>query len=395
MTLLLLNQFYAPGPAPTGELLADLARHLAAQGDSVSVVCARAPYAGSNGNAPRDPDGVRVLRTPAFAFSHRRAARLASWLSFYAGALWHALRSDADVVLTLTTPPLLSLAGALAQRLRGARHFIWEMDLYPDVAVAVGVFPPRSWPDRIAGALADLARRRADGVIAIGPCMRDRLMSRGVPGGLIHVVDNWADPAAIAPLPFPPGPYTLLYSGNLGLAHDVETIAAAIEALNGDAGFRFVFAGGGPRRRALEDRCRAAGVSNVFFEGYIEIGELSDHFGACHVGLVTQHPATLGCVVPCKTYALMAAGRPVLFIGPRQATPARIIGRFACGWQIDPGDSAGLVALLAVLADNPNLVREAGRRARHAFLENYTVQLGVARIADVLCGNGKLSQWTR
>ena len=43
------------------------------------------------------------------------------------------------------------------------------------------------------------------------------------------------------------------------------------------------------------------------------------------MGLVTQIPETLGAVVPSKTYGIMAAGRPVLYVGPRDATPARIL----------------------------------------------------------------------
>src|ERR1019366_2243801 len=71
-------------------------------------------------------------------------------------------------------------------------------------------------------------------------------------------------------------------------------------------------------------------------------------------------PKTLGSVVPSKTYGLMAAGRPILFIGPRHATPARIIAGFHCGWQVDPGDSEDVVALLERLAADPIRISLAG-----------------------------------
>jgi glycosyltransferase involved in cell wall biosynthesis len=80
----------------------------------------------------------------------------------------------------------------------------------------------------------------------------------------------------------------------------------------------------------------------------------------------------------------MAAGRPILYIGPREATPARIIERFRCGWQVDPGDSAALIALLEHLAGNPGLTHEAGARGREAFLQHYDLPIGVARICSIL-----------
>jgi hypothetical protein len=89
-------------------------------------------------------------------------------------------------------------------------------------------------------------------------------------------------------------------------------------------------------------------------------------------------------VVPSKTYGLMAAGRPILYIGPREATPALIITRHQCGWQIDPGDTATLIALLKHLAVNQNMVRDSGARAREALLRNYDLPIGVASICNTL-----------
>ena len=78
------------------------------------------------------------------------------------------------------------------------------------------------------------------------------------------------------------------------------------------------------------------------------------------MGLVTQIPETVGAVVPSKIYGIMAAGRPVLYVGPQGSTPARIIERHECGWRIEPGDTAGMVRLLKRLEQDRGLVREAG-----------------------------------
>jgi glycosyltransferase involved in cell wall biosynthesis len=107
--------------------------------------------------------------------------------------------------------------------------------------------------------------------------------------------------------------------------------------------------------------------------------------------LVTQKPACLGTVVPSKIFPLMAAGRPVLFIGPRESTPALIIERFSCGWQIDAGNAASLTALLKRLAANRSEVQAAGGRAREAFLAHFNRSDGVARICGIL-GAGEIAE---
>jgi colanic acid biosynthesis glycosyl transferase WcaI len=385
MRLLLFNQFFAPDPAPTGQYLADVASEAAAHGHAVSVVCSRTAYAGS-GSATSRLAGVRVFETPCVRFGHGVVARLLSYASFYLGALWHGLFSPhADAVLTLTTPPMLSLIGTILKKLRGSRHYIWEMDVYPDVAVALGVLSPRSLLTRALGIVADYCRRHADGIVVLGPCVRERLIRHGLSPGKIEVVENWADGVFIRPRPFPPlDPLVLLYSGNLGLAHDTETLGAAMAQLKDDARFRFLFAGGGPRRQALETFCRIRSLANTAWMPYQEHESLPDHFAACHIGLVTQVPSSLGTVVPSKIYALMAAGRPVLFIGPSQATPAILIEKYRCGWHIEPGDADGAAGLLRLLAASPQLILDAGARAREAFVAHYDLPSGVAGILRVL-----------
>lgn len=384
MRILLLNQFFWPDAAPTAALAADVVRQLAARGHQVTVVCSAKTYFDAKADQPAPP--AEIVRVGGARYSRGAAGKLLSWTSFLLAAARRSLRlAPPDLVLAMTTPPGLALIGLLLKRRFGSRLWIWEMDLYPDVAAATGTVDPTSPLYRTAHRILTGIRREADGILALGECMRERLVASGVEADRILVAENWADGAAIRPRPFPTlPPLRVLYSGNLGLAHDTETIFQAMLQLKDHAGIEFRFAGDGARRRELEDKCRRAGLERTAFEPYCEAARLPERLSACHVGLVTLQLACAGTVVPSKVYPLLAAGRPVLFIGPRSSTAARLIERHACGWMAPPGDVPAVVTLLEELVAEPWRIVEAGARARRALEEHYELRHGVERIVAAL-----------
>jgi colanic acid biosynthesis glycosyl transferase WcaI len=383
MKILLMNQFFWPDSAATGQLLTDVARDLAAQGHEVDVICGGTYAAANQDNAP----AVTIHRVKGVRFSRGTAGRISSYLTFYLGAAWRALTMRCpDVVLTLTTPPLLSLIGALMRRLRRTRFYIWEMDVYPDVAVDLGYVRNGSILHNLLGTLADWSRRQADGIIALGDCMRDRLIARNVEPSKIAIVHNWADSSQIRVLPRESRDSTLhiVYSGNLGLAHDIYTVSEAMLQLRDDSRFHFTFTGGGARRPELATFVEAHDIKSVEMRPYVARIDLSETLGLGDIGLVTQRNDCCGSVVPSKVYGLMAAGRPILFIGPAAATPALIVETHACGWHIACGDSEALVQLLRHLATHPDEITAAGMNARAALEVYYDRPVGTGQVIAVL-----------
>jgi colanic acid biosynthesis glycosyl transferase WcaI len=390
--IIVISQFFGPDQSAVGQFLADFADGAAAAGHDVRIICGPDDYAVGDVAARSNDQGeksesaaefcsgrppIRIARVRAAAFSQSKMRKLLSYATFYAGAFWRALSiTRPDVVVTLTAPPGLAWIGWLAQRVRGCRHVAWEMDLYPDIAIALDI-PVAAWTSRIL----DFPRRRADVIIAPGVCMRTRLLQQRIPEDRIVVAENWADGRAIFPLPFPePAPLRILYSGNLGLAHDVATIRAVMEHLAERPDVLFIFAGGGLARRELIEFCQEREIKNVSFRGYVRLQDLGAGLAECHIGLVTQKPTTLGAIVPSKIYGLMAAGRPVLYIGPASATPATLIQKFNCGWHFDCGDEAGVAALLLHLIEDREELHRKGQNGREAFIENYDKPAGVARV---------------
>jgi colanic acid biosynthesis glycosyl transferase WcaI len=382
MHILAINQFFWPDTAATGQLLADVAQLLDPEVHVMTVLCGASDYGAVD---TASPPRVKIVRLGGVAFSRGKIGRVTSYASFFAAAaLRGILGPKPALVLTLTTPPLICLLGTLVKRMRGSRHYIWEMDLYPDIAVDLNVLRATSLLTRLIGIVADFSRKRADGIIALGDDMKARLVARGIPEHKILVAENWADGCEIVPAPFRDGPLVVHYSGTFGLAHEEQTITEAMRQLRDDGRFRFVFAGGGARRERLEEFCRAKRMARVEFRPYARRSDLSRSLAEGHVGLVTQIPETVGAVVPSKVYGIMAAGRPVLYIGPRQATPARIIQQYGCGWRVEPGDAAGFVQLLRHLEQNRHLLRDAGLRARNTFDKQYDKPIGVARVLSIL-----------
>lgn len=382
MRIVLLNQFFWPNTVATAQLLSDAAQELSREHE-VTVICSGSPR--TSREIPGDEFNIEIIRTRGWKFSHRWPARVASYAAYLAGTVWHCCRvKRPDVFVTMTTPPFLSTIGSLFGLLRGTRHVIWEMDVYPDIATDLGYFKHGGIADRVTGAILDWSRRRAESIIVLGEEMKLRLVARGVGEKKIYVAENWADGSEIQPQPAPDGPLVVEYAGNLGLAHEIETVASVIERLANRSSVRFVFAGGGPRRQEFEAACRARGLRNVDFKPYCSRSELSKRLGEGHIGLVTQVSETRGSIVPSKIYGILASGRPLLYVGPTGTTPSHHISNFNCGWQVLPGDVDGLEALLLYLDGNRHLVSAAGAKGRVAFEQNFDRSIAVQRILRII-----------
>jgi UDP-N-acetylglucosamine:LPS N-acetylglucosamine transferase len=193
--IVLINQFYKPDTAATGQLLADVAEELAAKGHEVHVICGRTMYGGGRLPAPREQvvNGIHIHRVACTSFGrHRLIGRAMDYLSFYLTAARRALKLPRpDVCVSLTTPPLISLVGLMLSKLKGTQSVIWVMDVYPDVAVAYDVLQKRTLLYRVLTRVNRVLYRNAAAVISLGEVMTQRLQSLGAGPDNIHTVHNW------------------------------------------------------------------------------------------------------------------------------------------------------------------------------------------------------------
>lgn len=384
MRIVLLNQYYAPDGAATAQLAADLGAGLAAAGHDVAAVCSDHAYADPSRRYPRREtiDGVRVERVATTAFGRRtRAGRLLDYAAFALGAARRLSRlrfgagSPPDVVVSLTTPPLIGLVGARSARRAGAASVLWSMDVYPEIAFALGALPPFSLAGRAASAASRRLLRATDAAVALDTAMGERLSAAGA--RRVAVIANWADGDAIRPRPVAGHPlrrlwgwegrFVVVYSGNLGLAHDFETILAAALELAGDPGVRFAFLGDGQRFERLRTLVRDRGLGNVEVRPGVERAKLGESLTAADAHFVTLRDGLEGLLVPSKIYGILAAGRPVLYVGPDAGGVADAVRESHGGVRVGNGDGDGLARAISAYAASPARRDEDGRRARAHF----------------------------
>ena len=410
MRILFINQTYAPDVAASAQLLEGMARQFADHGHEVAVITSRSLYGKTGATLPRYEmrDGVAVHRVGVSRFGKGSVpARMFDAGMFYLAAVWKAWRvrlpgGRPQVTVTLTSPPYIGFIGALARMMQGGRrrgrfYVNWTMDLYPDVLTAAGMIKPRSLTGRVMSRLNRWCLRLSDRVVVLGRCMKDRLIEQGIDADKIDIISVWpvspvlsmeeaAQPSSYRERWDLQDKFTVMYSGNLGVAHETQTLYDTMLRLRDRDDIRFVFVGGGKRRPGLARFVEAHGLTNVLQKGYAPFEELADLLRLGDVHLISQQPEFVGVVVPSKLFGIMASARPSLYVGPREAEVARVIDESGAGLIFDQGDAEGLAAAIERLADDRAEIAAMSRAAHDATVQQHTLPHRFRKIEALLEG---------
>ncbi|HYW05530.1 MAG TPA: glycosyltransferase family 4 protein, partial [Longimicrobium sp.] len=320
------------------------------------------------------------------------AGRAAGYATYLWGAFWALLRARrGSVVVAMTDPPFLLAPALMAARLRRFRVVAWVQDVYPQLAVALGVLASETALSRRLHAYAGRLLRACDGVVTLGPGMSRVITGMGVAPERVVAVHNWADAGSITPVaedenPFVrehglEGRFVVMYSGTAGRAHTFDATIEAARELAADPEILFLFVGGGAQSAALR---AASATAPVRFLAYQPRAMLAASLSAGHVALVTENPRAAGLVLPSKTYGAMAAGRPILYVGEPDSDVAAMVREHGCGIVVSHDDAAGIVAAVRELKANPELRERMGRAGRRAAETVYDRPLATRRHAAVL-----------
>jgi len=395
-----VNRFYAPDHSATAQILTDLAVALVRRGHEVHVVTSQGLYDDPAAKLPLEEtlDGVLVHRVPVPAYDRNNLGKRALGYLFVYRQLASALRKlilTGDIVVAKTDPPLLSVVVARAISGKGAILVNWLQDVYPEVAAHLGVPFVKGPVSNILARLRDRSLKQAYKNVVLGVRMADVVQQRGVQSDKIAIVPNWTDDQEIMPVPHSSNhlrrewgledKFVIGYSGNLGRAHEFDTLLEAARQLRDREDIVFLFIGSGHHFARLKALVDEFGIAKRFqFRPYQARKDLKNSLGVADVHWLSLRPELEGLIVPSKFYGIAAAGRPTIAVTAADGEIGRLVEEHKCGVQVNPGDGAGLAKAIVRLADDRPGVEEMGRRARSMIDMTYNRNSGIRTWDELL-----------
>jgi colanic acid biosynthesis glycosyl transferase WcaI len=373
--ILLLNLYFPPDTSATAKMARGVVEALSVS-HSVTVLCGRPSYDPTE-RRPWRPyqteitGQVRIIRSGSTDFPRfNMKKRVLNYLSYAALAIPRALFVPCDVVVAMTDPPFQGIVGAVVAMMK-AKPYVYNIrDLYPDMAVGGSIVEPGMLA-KIWEKLHRWALRRAARVIVLGEDMRTRIIAKRVQPRRVLVVRDGAE--VLPPnTPFPaPDPevvrairgdfsFVLVHAGNLGFYGAWNTLVTAARNLANE-GVGLVFVGDGAQRSQVE--AAAAGSGNIRILDFFPAGKIPSVLAAADAHVIIIKRGLEGVVVPSKMYGILAAGKPIVAVAPKETDAVSLGIQRGFAVAADPDRPAEVVCAVRALASDPRKLKTMGEAA--------------------------------
>jgi len=396
-SVVFVEQFYYPDGWGGAELPRDLSTHLVGCGYEVEVICGSEQYVPVDGSPGPDPalQGVRIRRIPRLFGGDIHRFKIVRQVWFCTAlSLLLCLRRRPGLFVSQTNPPLAVPLVAAAAKILRRPYLLIAMDIYPEVLEVHGAIRSSGLVSRLLGTVFQRAYRGARRVVALGPIMRERLVAKGVATDKITEISNWSTGAegvirgaenTLRTQWDLEGKFVLVYSGNLGIGHEFETLirgfAGALEAV---PAARLVIIGGGSRLAEVKRMTHELGLDSVVrYSGFVPADRLPESMGLADMAIVTLRPGFEGLIVPSKLLGYMSRGIPALYIGPRSDVD-HFLTRYRCGIAVRNGDAIAVRDAIVMAARNPARLEAMGNAGSIGYLADLSRDAALARYEAVV-----------
>lgn len=389
LQLLIMTQFFPPDFAATGQLIEELVQQLGRQQVDVKVFTGQPGYAFARGEAPVVEQSGRVWvkrSRMTQIFPSRIRGKALNGLLFAVRSILHLVKRSKEyhVLLVTTAPPFLPVIGYLANLFLGLPYVCLLYDLYPDIAVELKVVGATHPVIRLWKSVNQRIWRRASGIIVLSPSMKAQVVASCPDvADKVSVIHSWANEKIVfrakadnwfAQEHRLVDPFVVMYSGNMGRCHDIETIFETAKRLQAEP-VLFVCIGGGAKRKVLAAAIAAEGLKNFLFLPYQEKAVLPYSLTACDLSLVSVEAGMEKLVAPSKLYPAMAAGKPVVAICPPESYLGPLLKEAQGGAAFGNGESQKLAAYIRHLSQNRDEAERLGASGRRYVRANFTSEV--------------------
>ncbi len=223
-----------------------------------------------------------------------------------------------DSLFTVTNPLPLSIFIALLKKWKRFNWTILVHDVFPENAISAGLITSKNtFKYKILKKIFDTSYKQSDYLIALGRDMQKVMREKTQAKIPVVIIENWADTKNIKPIPNTPfgeRHIRFQYSGNIGRVQGLGELVDLFLRLPENQ-FCLDIYGDGVLLNDLEDQVKNSGKSHINFYGKFHREQQDEILSSCDFAIVTLAKGMKGLGVPSKTYNILAAGKPILYIG--------------------------------------------------------------------------------
>lgn len=388
----ILTQYFHPHPGATSQLITDLAKGLSHLGYTVNI------YTGTQTQqtTPKSLNQITIHR----AFSPIKSStsilsKITSSLFFLLGAIAHiTLHQPAKTpILIASNPPYAGILGIYFKLLKRGKYYFLLQDIFPESAVMSGIMQPNSILFKLFNKLIYLTCKNSEKTIVLSSSMQAYLEQKYSDiKTKIKIIENWA----IEDIPTCKKQdnkfaqqhklteiFTVLYSGNMGRLHDIETIATAATILQ-EKPIQFVFIGEGAKTKIIEQTIQTHQLKNILLLPLQPREILPLSLTACDISLVSLIPEAENIVAPSKLNGMLAAGRAIIGITQSNSYIDQLLTTSGAGINTPPNQPEQLAEIILELSQQPEKIRIMGEKARQLYETQYRFERALKEYEQLL-----------
>lgn len=328
-------------------------------------------------------NGIRVVRTWVPFFPDLGLARrLVLFISFMVSSLFPLLFvGDVDVVWAVN-PPISSIFPALIYRtFNRCRIFRDVPDLWPESLYDLGLIESR-FLKPILDLLSSFSYLVVDGITSISPGYFPVLRQKyGLADEKLHLVEVGVDTIFLHSCVEKSNQifqrhfnnkFIVMYSGNLGIQYDFQTVLEAAKTLRSYSEILFVIRGWGELKNLLQREIRE--LDNVILDTkVVDKQTICKILKSADIFLLPMKPLKASeRGLPAKLFEYQACGKPIICCS--EGEPAKYIKHTESGLVVEPGDPEALAQAIVRLYKNRKLVYELGLNGQRYVSEKLTTQ---------------------
>jgi colanic acid biosynthesis glycosyl transferase WcaI len=327
-----------------------------------------------------------IYKAPAYN-RKSKLSRVISWVSYSLVAFWHMLRADKNTIIFLVSnPPFLGFFALLINSIRNIQFIVLVYDIYPETLVSFGILNESSLIVKLWKAINQRVWSRSIAVYTIGNIMAENISRqfnvKNSKLGYVGVISPWVDTNKIKPIAKTDNllsrelnqddKVTILYSGNMGISHDIDSILKAAKILRFEKNISFLLIGEGQKWQDAVDYQKDNNLTNLQVLPFQPEEKFPYSMSLADIAIVSMDDGAEGLMLPSKMFYYMAVGAAVIGICKGRNDVSNIILDAACGVIIEPKKPEELAASIKKLSSDKEKLNKFKDCARNSVMANFS-----------------------